>query len=57
MDNLLSELRIRPAQMAEYDDVETFYRTLIESMRNSEFTPVKMHMIVFQEIPPVFLFL
>ena len=35
----LSEIRIKPAQMAEYDDVETFYRTLIETMRDSVFTP------------------
>jgi len=39
MNNPLTEIRIKPAQMAEYDIVETFYRTLIESMRDSEFSP------------------
>jgi len=37
--NPLLEIRIKPAQIAEYDIVETFYRILIESMRNSVFTP------------------
>ena len=39
MNNPLFKIRIKPAQMTEYDIVETFYRTLIESMRDSEFMP------------------
>jgi len=32
-------ITVRQAKMADYDDIERFYRELIESMRSSEFKP------------------
>ena len=32
-------ITVRPAKTAEYEDIETFYRELINSMRDSEFKP------------------